>query len=50
LYLNDDKIIEPVEYDVKADDKKVWFEDEDTDSSFTASYGDTLTFWYGSWV
>lgn len=50
LYLNDDKIIEPIEYDVKADDKKVWFEDEDTDSSFTASYGDTLTFWYGSWV
>ncbi|MFT4153397.1 GumC family protein [Parafilimonas sp.] len=50
LYLNDDKIIEPVEYNVKASDTKVWFEDEDTDSSFTASYGDTLTFWYGSWV
>ena len=50
LHLNDDKIIEPVEYDVRVIDDKVKFEDEDTDSSFTASFGDTLKFWYGSWV
>jgi tyrosine-protein kinase Etk/Wzc len=43
-------IIDPIEYDVRVVDGKVKFEDEDSDSSFTASYGDTLKFWYGSWV
>ena len=43
-------IPEPVEYDVRVINNKVKFEDEDTDSTFTASFGDTLHFNYGSWV
>jgi tyrosine-protein kinase Etk/Wzc len=50
LSLNDRKIIDAIEYDVRVVGDKVKFEDEDTDSSFTASFGDTLHFWYGSWV
>ena len=42
--------VDPIEYDVRVVNDKVKFEDEDTDSSFTASFGDTLKFWYGSWV
>ena len=29
---------------------KVQFEDEDSDSTFTLSFGDTIHTWYGSWV
>lgn len=43
-------ITEPVEYDVSVTNDKVKFEDQDSDSSFTASFGDTLHFNYGSWV
>ena len=43
-------IPEPIEYDVRVVDGKVKFEDDDTDSTFTASYGDTLHFPYGTWV
>jgi hypothetical protein len=35
---------------VRVINNKVKFEDEDTDSTFTASFGDTLHFNYGSWV
>jgi uncharacterized protein involved in exopolysaccharide biosynthesis len=43
-------ITEPVEYDVTVIQDKVKFEDQDSDSNFTASFGDTLHFNYGSWV
>jgi tyrosine-protein kinase Etk/Wzc len=45
-------ITNPVEYDVRVIDggNKVHFEDEDSDSSFTMSFGDTIHTWYGSWV
>ena len=45
-------ITNPVEYDVRVVDggNKVHFEDEDSDSAFTVSFGDTVHTWYGSWV
>ncbi|MBV9963266.1 MAG: polysaccharide biosynthesis tyrosine autokinase [Parafilimonas sp.] len=45
-------ITDPIEYDVRVVDggNKVHFEDEDSDSSFTLSFGDTIHTWYGSWV
>ncbi len=45
-------ITSPVEYDVRVTDdgNKVKFEDEDSDTTFTLSFGDTLHTWYGSWV
>ena len=41
LSLNDPKIIDPIEYDVRVVGNKVKFEDENYDTSFTASFGDT---------
>ena len=45
-------ITDPIEYDVRVIDggNKVKFEDEDSDSTFTMSFGDTVHTWYGSWV
>lgn len=45
-------ITDPIEYDVRVIDggTKVHFTDEDSDSSFTMSFGDTIRTWYGSWV
>ena len=43
-------IPDPIEYDIRVKGDKVHFKDENTDSSFTASFGDTLHFVYGSWV
>lgn len=45
-------ISDPIEYDIRVIDggNKVHFEDEDSDSTFTLSFGDTLHAWYGSWV
>src|SRR5436190_9576002 len=48
LYLKN--ISDPIEYDVRVINNKVKFQDENTDSSFTASFGDTLNFNYGTWV
>ncbi len=45
-----DMLPSPIEYDIRIDGGKVKFKDEDTDSSFTASFGDTLNFKYGKWV
>ena len=42
---------DPQKYDMTIDkNNKVHFEDDNTDSVFTANYGDTLKFYYGSWV
>ena len=42
---------DPQEYDMTVDkNDKVHFEDDNTDSVFTANYGDTLNFYYGTWV
>lgn len=41
---------DPIEYDVAIHKNKVQFTDEDSDSTFTASFGDTLHFNYGTWV
>jgi len=45
-------LTDPIEYDVRVTDSgtKVHFNDEDSDSSFTMSFGDTIHTWYGSWV
>jgi len=45
-------ITEPVEYDVRVTDggTKVHFKDEDSDTSFIMSFGDTIHTSYGSWV
>lgn len=40
----------PIEYDIRIVKDKVKFTDEETDSTFTASFGDTLRFKYGEWV
>ncbi len=40
----------PMEYDVRVMGDKVKFQDEYTDSVFTAAFGDTLHFRYGAWV
>ena len=46
-----DIISSPIEYDVRIlDANKVKFTDNDSDSTFTASWGDTLKFKYGTWV
>ncbi len=51
LSLNNKMLMnDPVEYDVRVIGDKVKFEDEDSDSIFTASFGDTLHFKYGTWV
>jgi capsular exopolysaccharide synthesis family protein len=51
LSLNNQMLMnDPVEYDVRVKGDKVQFEDEDSDSIFTASFGDTLHFRYGTWV
>ncbi len=42
---------DPQKYDITIDkNDKLHFEDDNTDSVFTASYGDTLHFYYGTWV
>ena len=42
---------DPQKYDMTIDKNDVLhFEDDNTDSVFTARYGDTLSFYYGSWV
>ena len=42
---------DPQKYDMTIDkDHKIHFEDDNTDSVFTANYGDTLHFYYGTWV
>ena len=42
---------DPQKYDMTIDKNDVvHFEDDNTDSVFTAKYGDTLRFYYGSWV
>ncbi len=42
---------DPQKYDMTIDKNNVvHFEDDNTDSVFTAKYGDTLRFYYGSWV
>ncbi len=42
---------DPQKYDMTVDKNDVLhFEDDNTDSVFTARYGDTLRFYYGSWV
>ena len=45
-------LTDPIEYDIRVTDggNKVHFKDEDSDSSFTMSFGDTIHTWYGSWV
>ncbi len=45
-------ITSPIEYDVRVIDggDKVHFEDEETDSTFTMAFGDTIHTYYGSWV
>jgi capsular exopolysaccharide synthesis family protein len=45
-------ITDPIEYDVRVidDGNKVHFVDQDSDSTFTMSFGDTVHCWYGSWV
>lgn len=40
----------PIEYDIRIDKGKVKFKDEESDSTFIAAFGDTLTFKYGKWV
>lgn len=44
------KLDDPVEYDIRINKDKVHFTNTDTDSSFTATWGDTLDFKYGKWV
>ena len=43
-------ITDPIEYDVRVDGDTLKFEDENSDTSFKASFGDTLYLNYGSWV
>ena len=51
LSLNNQMLMNnPMEYDVRVIGDKVKFEDEYTDSIFTAAFGDTLHFRYGTWV
>ncbi len=45
-----DLLPNPIEYDIRIDKNKVKFKDEDSDSAFTATWGDTLKFKYGTWV
>ncbi|MBS1729229.1 MAG: polysaccharide biosynthesis tyrosine autokinase [Bacteroidetes bacterium] len=45
-----DVIDKPFEYDIRINKNKVSFTDDETDSSFTATWGDTLNFHYGKWV
>jgi capsular exopolysaccharide synthesis family protein len=40
----------PIQYDIRITKDKVKFIDKETDSSFSANFGDTLNFRYGSWV
>ncbi len=41
---------DPQKYDITIKDNKVYFVDDNTDSTFSASYGDTMKFYYGEWV
>ena len=41
---------DPQDYKLTIDKNKVNFEDQNTDSTFSAQFGDTLKFIYGSWV
>lgn len=43
-------LYDPQEYYIKINKDKVSFQDKNTDSTFTAHFGDTLKFLYGSWV
>jgi len=43
-------LYDPQQYYVNIKKDKVSFEDKNTDSTFTAHFGDTLKFIYGSWV
>ncbi len=45
-----DVLDNPIEYDIRINNDKVKFKDTDSDSTFTATWGDTLTFKYGKWV
>ena len=40
----------PIEYDVRINGDKVHFKDKDSDSSFDATWGQTLKFKYGTWT
>ncbi|MFZ1799744.1 MAG: polysaccharide biosynthesis tyrosine autokinase [Chitinophagaceae bacterium] len=44
------KLEDPVEYDIRINKDKISFVDQDSDSSFQATWGDTLNFKYGKWV
>lgn len=41
---------DPQVYDISIENNKVHFEDENTDTSFTAAWGDTIKLNYGTWV
>jgi tyrosine-protein kinase Etk/Wzc len=43
-------LYDPQQYYIKIHKNKLSFEDLNTDSTFTAHFGDTLRFRYGSWV
>ena len=43
-------LYDPQNYKLTIDKDKVNFEDQNTDSSFSAHFGDTLKFNYGTWV
>ncbi len=50
LETGDAMTYEPQDYKITIDKDKINFKDENTDSSFSAHYGDTLKFIYGKWI